>query len=560
MSTTSRQGLSQGGSTSSLGFLEVEIPFKLIPLVQQVSDSTDKTSSHESKGRTSIRKQLLPNSTIQAEKEFKKQNKSEHLEDDPLVFHEIKPLGMHTDRLDRERSQSSQQALDPAKLLDGFSTLKNQIEDLKSHLLHIKSDNLQTSKHTIHKPINKKVSSLMKENSEIMPCTTSKKKNKGSMKAISKKNSQGYSVPRSVSSKRMNSQKRTLRASLFNRSKLDGSIEANLRHNSNDRIPISVDKDRSDKVYFPKNGKMLSGARLFKQGVKKQTQMFSSTGTAGRGLSESKGAFLDQLLDAFPKVTPPQPKKKTVDVISLINISNLYSAIRHPSEAKAEVAKKKPRNNFSTPNKSQEKGTVQNILLCPQQPRGSCDEFRVSYTTIRMRSKHSTRDAHDQTKDTTRHEISQIKVKREESKIGRKTDRPANPLILSLKKWERPNTKIDGKAAGSTVGCPYPETETANLRHSAKSDINQKIEATSVKHNIKFFHNSSKNSDSTATKQDNVFFFSNPHKKQAAKPAKNSCLTPNNTTGKNLQKAQSSNVCAAKYKFFMEFDKKKDRK
>ena len=474
-------------SQQSLRFVEVDIPFKLILLDSGIEGGD---SPIEPRSRRKMKKAFgFGLEFLDGEKPARNTHRLISGDDDQLEFHEIHNGCIKTDRIDGERSQSSQVVLEAAKIIDEFSSLKNQIADLKAHLINMRGDTqLRSNKYPNRTSVNKhKICSVLRETSGSKPAkTTDKKKNKSSLKTILSSNTkQGFSVPRSMSSKRLSSQKNGLRASLFHGSRLEGSLEKYPRPNSFEKY-ITHNRDTAHRLHLARANNIM-GLALPKQSPKKQLHTDASVtggvglGTSdsntiyGRGHSESRGVFLDQLLEAFPKTSAAQ-KKRNVDVISLININNLYSGIKPHRDQKQESLKRRIRNKFTTSSNSHEKGIGSVIHNIPSQshiknlqPRGSCDEFRVSYTTIRLRSKHSNKahEGHNFTSENTRHELTELQRRKEEMR-SRKTDRSANPAILSLKRWntgksteshktDKPSQRfglgLEVKLA--TVGCAY---------------------------------------------------------------------------------------------------------
>ena len=307
-------------------------------------------------------------------------------DDDQIVFNEMKN-GVITNKESSDIDDNTH--IDATDVQNGFSTLKNQIHDLKQHIRQLKDDN--SKKNSI---INKH--RLVKNtDSEYGRGNSSGKKRSSNVYQDSKK--------RSISNtKRYNSsQNNPFRSTIFGRSMLNGSTEGS-KQSSSDKL-IMNDKDDSKR-----------------NNISYKSKKYISKIPMNNPLKKDKDIYTNKI--------------RSSDILSIVN-NNVYSSIK-PISSRLDNLQSKIKNKFTSPNKSQEKEIKNKI-----------EEFRSSLTCTRLRSKKNVRQAKDVSKEASkdsilrdRNDLTAIRKKKcDNNAFSHKYERqnnPRNPLILSLKKWD----------------------------------------------------------------------------------------------------------------------------
>ena len=371
-----------------------------------------------------------------------------------------------------ERTNSGSVAGEAAKLVSGYQTLKSQIEDLKVFFNFLKSGPNVGSAPVRPKPTKSNKTTLRKESSTTRKASAPKRAAEKTNKPTS------VSKPvRSVSGKRLG-QTPSIRSYLLAKSQLNSSLEtlgaSVVERLVFKRVPAETVCSIRESAPFKPTQDPRSRPSSSRKATKFSPKTLSTATTAvdGKAAPDSRTPLLNHLMDVLPKAG--SSRKRAAEVISLVNVNNLYSSLRRSETGGAVSAAKEAVASFkktSSPNKSQERSRLDQYKGPQTQARGSCDEFRLSYTSLRVRSKKTLWEEKTSTKDTLRSDQSNLRFKNisdEKQGFARKTDRPShNPLMLSLKRWDLKCQ--DAKP----VHYRDAETEPAYLRRSANSDSKQ---------------------------------------------------------------------------------------
>lgn len=313
--------------------------------------------------------------------------------DDQLTFKEMKQGSILVDKNVTEKTESKRVAKEAAQIINGFSSLKNQIEELKSLFIQLKKENGDTKKYNLPKSKLRKQGSAQVSQKIPEQLSLNSPAKKKSNTETQKSSAKGV-AKRSVSnSKRSVSQMNTFRSSLFGRTNLNGSLEGGEKNSMYSSEKQIIHKPKADHDKF-KN--LYTGAAFGKlpetdRKSTKNTLRKSSSKNAGLMSSSVFGKHLDpasqyfdSILGSLAKPMAVKSSKRSAEVLSLVNINNLYATVAHDSGLKKKIRKK-----FATPNKSHDKDltSAKKMLESAVKPRDSFEEFRHTYSTARVRPK-----------------------------------------------------------------------------------------------------------------------------------------------------------------------------
>lgn len=361
--------------------------------------------------------------------------------EDQLTFKEMRQGSILIDKNKNEKSGSKRVAKEAAQIINGFSSLKNQIEELKTLFIQLKKENNDTKKFTVLKGKLKKQGSnhdsqkLILQNTQVSP--TKKKYNEDSLKASVK----ALQKRSASNSKRSISQKNTFRSSLFGRGNLNGSLEAIDKNTlfSSDKQTVLKAKNNGDRFKNLYTGAIYGKVpETDRKSVKNSLRKSSSKNSGLKPNSifgknvDPTGHYFDSILGSLSKPAAVKSTKRTADVLSLVNINNLYATVAHDSGLKKKIRKK-----FSTPNKSHDKEftSAKRMLENAVKPRDSFEEFRHTYSTARIRPKKPLiRDSSKKNTEKAPKYIQDISTYYTRTERGGVTTRQATDRVISREK------------------------------------------------------------------------------------------------------------------------------
>jgi hypothetical protein len=400
-------------------------------------------------------------------------------EEDQIMFKEMLQCYIQVEKDGKDKYDSNRVAKEAAKIINGFSSLKSQIEDLKSLFIQLKKENQGTTKlNNFKAKITKQGPNSSSQKDLIAPKQDSPVKKKFHASTTT----QGLKTQpkRTVSnSKRSSSQKNTFRSGFFGKSNLNGSMEAidkNSIYSSEKHLQNrpKTESDRFKNIYsrFTLNRPLEGERRSLKSTIRKSSSKASGLkqASAKTKLLDSNGQYFETMIGSLTKPSVFNSSKRTAEILSLVNINNLYATL--PTD---DTLKKKIRKKFSSPNKSVEKAGLSNKkgLDSASKVQETFEEARMSTNTARVKTKKQ--GAKDFSKDICRKEPSITSQKRflqDRSTYFTKTERgpigSKNPLHFSLTKWERPGDRIPSN--DRSVKKVYAEIETDKVRSSINSE------------------------------------------------------------------------------------------
>jgi hypothetical protein len=464
----------------SLNLLEHKIGFALKTPEEQALDSQDKLAGQVWVKPRSNSSNLVSGMPAQPKDKCPKQlSKTIPQEEDQLVFKEMLQCYIQIDQESKDKYNSNRVAKEAAKIINGFSSLKSQIEDLKSLFIQLKKENQGSSKQNQFKG---KISKQGANASSYKELTRAKHESPSKKKSQTGGNMQPAKATGkrcASNSKRSASQKATFRASLFGKSNLNGSMEAidkNSIYSSEKQLihrpKVDLDKFKSIYSRFTLSRPLDGERRSLKSSIRKCSSRTSGVKqvAAKSKVADSNGQYIENIIGNLTKPPLFSGSKRTAEILSLININNLYSTM--PSE---EGLKRKIRKKFTSPNKSLEKGgqTGKKLLESAAKARDSCEDIRMSTNSTRVRSKKQV--GKDSSKEISKKESSTMNSRKntfDRSTYFTKTERgpmsAKNPLQYSLTKWEKQGERIPSQ--DRSVTNIYSETETDKVRSSINSE------------------------------------------------------------------------------------------
>lgn len=464
----------------SLNLLEHKIGFALKTAEEQSEEEQEKIAGQAwLKPRSNSSNMISAISSQPKEKLQKGLSKTVPQDDDQIVFKEMLQCYIRVDKEGKDKYDSNRVAKEAAKIINGFSSLKSQIEDLKSLFIQLKKENQSSSKLNTFKA---KISKQGPNSLSHKDLVHQKQDSPAKKKLIVSTASQTAKVvnKRSASNnKRSSSQKNTFRSGFFGKSNLNGSMEVvdkNSIYSSEKYLQTrpKVESDRFKNIYsgFNLNRPLEGERRSLKSTIRKSASKGSGIkqASAKTKLLDSNGQYFETMIGSIAKPSIFNSSKRTAEILSLVNINNLYATL--PAD---DSLKKKIRKKFSSPNKSVERAglTSKKSLESGTKMQETFEEARLSTNTARVKSKkqagkESSKDIHKKEPSVTGpkryiQDRSTYFTKTERAPIGSK-----NPLHFSLTKWEKQGDRISSN--DRSVKTANLEIETDKVRSSINSE------------------------------------------------------------------------------------------
>lgn len=399
-------------------------------------------------------------------------------DEDQIVFKEMLNCYIHVDPDTKDKFESNRVAKEAAKIINGFSSLKSQIEDLKSLFIQLKKENQGTSNlSNLKGKLIKQGTNTISQKDLIGPKIDSPTKKKS--QAAAGPQQLKTQVKRSHSnSKRSASQKSTFRSVLFGKNNLNGSMETNEKNSiySSEKHLLGrpkLDLERFKNIYSRYTlGRPLEGERRsFKSIVHKtssRTTGAKQSASKSKQLVDSNSQYFESIIGNLTKPSLFTTSKRNAEVLSLVNINNLYATL--PDD---DILKKKIRKKFSSPKKSADRAldSSKKGLDSVSKGREGCEDFRASINTARIRNKkQAVKEGKEVKKETSA--VNQKKFIQDKLIYFNKTERATmntkNPLHFSLAKWDRTGERFPSQ--DRSVTHYYSEIETDKVRSSINSD------------------------------------------------------------------------------------------